>query len=221
MKKILFLFLIVFNFHAFAQTMEQKDSLVNEICKTIIASNNYPDSLQLGIAFQKHLFPFMAKYPEDKKKEIWESVYFRLQRNCKEFKAIIDKMEPQQGDWKQLKKIPKTKLKDPVCKQITTYKRLAYLEHNGDSVIVEIKDGFWIDHFKDGTYSKLYFKWINDCEFEIEFVESNNGTRKNFSKPGEKYKYLIADKHKNYYDMVVEPSEKESKVIMSFKIYFE
>ena len=69
MKKILFLFLIIFNFHAFAQTMEQKDSLVNEICKTIIASNNYPDSLQLGIAFQKHLFPFMAKYPEDKKRK--------------------------------------------------------------------------------------------------------------------------------------------------------
>jgi len=56
----------------------------------------------------------------------------------------------------------------------------------------------------DGTYSKLRFEWVSACEFEIEFLESNNRIRKNFSKPGDKYRYQIVDSKDGYYDMSVE-----------------
>lgn len=74
-----------------------------------------------------------------------------------------------------------------------------YPDFNGDTVNLIIDKGLWTDNFKDGTYSKLRFKWINDCEFEIEFIESNNPVQSQFSKKGDKYLYQIIEKKDNYY----------------------
>jgi hypothetical protein len=48
------------------------------------------------------------------------------------------------------------------------------------------------------------FKWVDDCKFDIEFIESNNITRKNYSKQGEKYRYEILGETAHYYLMLFE-----------------
>ncbi len=75
-----------------------------------------------------------------------------------------------------------------------------------------------MDLFKDGTYSKLKFEWLGDCEFELEFIESNNESRKSFSKPGDKYIYQILDKKAKYY--LMSAWIPGMSYFLKFKIYF-
>lgn len=201
------------------QSQESKDSLVTEICKSIMSGQDQPDSVKIFAALEKHFYPFLRKYPEGQQNDIGTNVFFRLQRNCKAFKAILDKGDPPRGDWETIAGKPVTKLNKIDCRHFLEHKKYAYLEPNGDTVKLELANGFWIDHFKDNTYSKLNLKWIGDCEFEIQFIESNNEVRKNFSKPGDKYRYQIIEKHADYYRMSVEIPDSDQHLL--FKIYYK
>ena len=57
--------------------------------------------------------------------------------------------------------------------------------------IVSIKDGLWNEQFEDNTFSKLKFRWTSENEFMLEFIESDNLIRRNFSVKGDKYFYGI------------------------------
>lgn len=76
-----------------------------------------------------------------------------------------------------------------------------YLEPTGDKVILEIKDGYWKDNFVDNTYSKLKLIENSNCEFQIQFIESNNSLRMKFSKVGDLYRYQILNYSDNKYEM--------------------
>jgi hypothetical protein len=203
---------------SYGQSDIQKDSLINEICKSIIENVEQSDSIKITMAYNRHLFPYLSKYAKEEQEIIWENLFFRLQRNCKEFKEIVDKVSEQKGDWKSIDKKPVTISSKKTCKDFLRHKKYKYLETSGDTVNLSIKNGFWIDRFEDGTYSKLKFNWISDCEFDIEFIESDNQSRKNFSKPGDKYRYQIIDKKQTYYDMSVEILG--TNRYMTFKIYY-
>ena len=94
----------------------------------------------------------------------------------------------------------------------------AYVDAMGDTVRLELGNGYWIDRFSDGTYSRLAFRWIDDCSFEIEFIESDNHTRQSFSKPGDVYVYQVNEKHPGYYDVSVEI--KGTGRYAAFRIYY-
>jgi len=200
------------------QSQESKDSLVTEICKSIMNSKSPSDSVRIFTALQEHFYPFLGKYPEGQREDIATNVFFRLQRNCKAFKAILDKGGAQRGDWETVATKPATMLTKKECAHFPDHKEYKYLESTGDTVRLELANGFWVDHFKDGTFSKLKLRWIADCEFEIEFVESNNNVRKNFSKPGDKYRYQVIDKTEGYYKMSVEIPDSDQHLL--FKIYY-
>ncbi len=202
----------------FGQSQETKDSLTNEICKTIKATKDQSDSILFFGTLKEHLVPFLLEYPEKKRKEIGKSIYLRLQRNCIEFKTILERVSPPSKDWEVRGGKPIIHLNEKKCKQFLGYKKYKYLESNGDTVNLQIENGYWIDHFKDGTFSKLKFYRISDCEFEIEFIESNNEIRKNFSKVDDKYRYQIIDKKENYYNMSLEIVGTNGFYL--FKIYY-
>lgn len=189
---------------AYGQTQEQKDSLINVMCQTFISTEALADTARIGYTFENHVVTFLGRYPEDKRQELLHGIFIRFQRTCPEFKAFIDRMDPPKGDWKIVDKKPSPMLNKSACRQFLAHQKFAYLESSGDTVRLEIANGFWIDHFRDGTFSKLKLQWISDCEFEIEFMESNNDTRRNFSKPGDKYVYQVVDKKAGYYDISVE-----------------
>jgi hypothetical protein len=210
--------LSLLNIFAHAQSQQKKDSLVNEICKTI-GETTGDDTLRVQTAFEQHLYPFLRQYSEEEGQKIATNIELRLQRNCKIFSEILLRLDPPHGDWQAVSEKPKTKLIKKTCHDFPNHRIHKYLESNGDTVNVTLKDGYWIEDFKNGTFSKLKFIWTNDCEFELEFIESNNAFRKNFSKPGDRYRYEIIDKNNTYYNMSAEIVG-ASNVYMLFKIYY-
>jgi len=222
MKLILFLLLLAATQQLSAQAVEPKDSLVNVICRSVSQLEDMDDTTALWGTVSEHLHPYFSKMEEATQKEAWMYINLRLQRNCKKYNDFMLRhyVEKDKTDWKILEKMPELKMTKSECRDILKQRSLQYLEGNGDSVQVEIANGFWIDHFKDGTYSKLKFRWMTDCEFEIEFVQSNNDSRRNLSKPGDKYRYTLVEKKAHYYDVLVEVVGSGSNDIVLFKMYY-
>jgi hypothetical protein len=214
-------FYIPFSFSfvvSFSQTQEKKDSIVNLICDSISKIKNEPDSQRFLKPFFYYFNSFAKEFPQTQKEKLFESIYFRLQRNCIEAKVLLAKVQPPKGDWKSVSEKPKIKLEKMACDKFLKHVQYFYLESNGDTVHLQIKNGYWIDSFEDGTYSKLKFTWLKNCEFELSFIKSNNRIRRNFSKHGDLYKYQVLNKNDNYYDMSVEIAG--SNKFTTFKIYF-
>lgn len=218
MNKLFSLLLLFTSSVSFGQTIAQKDSVILEMCNTLKSNKHLSDTARFENMITTHLQPFLFKYPEDTQEDIWKNIYYRLQRTCREFRGILDRLSPPKGDWQELDEKPSSQLKKQACRNFLKTSGYYYLEGDGDKVAIEIKDGYWTDRFKDGTYSKLRFKWLNHCEFELEFVESNNEGRMNLSNPGDKYRYQLLDKKEGYYDVSSEIPNTSN--FMKFKLYF-
>jgi len=201
-----------------AQQDVATDSLLNEMCITLTKTKELGDSVRFFRAYMKHLEPFLMKMNETQQEKLFDYVYFRLQRNCKEFFEMVSKNVEQLGDWELLDKKPVSTLNKAVCNEFNSRTKYYYRESNGDTVRVTVEKGLWQEEFIDGTYSKLKFRWIGDCEFELEFISSNHHIRKNLSNKGEKYRYQLLEKINNYFSTSAEPvgTEKYSK----FKLYY-
>lgn len=206
------------HFFSFGQDQVEKDSLINEMCKTIKSTKDLSDSARIDFTFEEHLYPYLAKFPDEEIDEIWRRMYYRFLKSCNEFMEIIDRVNSHKGDWETITEKPNTNLSKRTCKRFLDHQNYSYLEPSGDTVNLQIKDGYWIDHFKDGTFSKLKFDWVNDCEFDVEFIESNNESRMYLSETGDKYRYKIVDKKDGYYDMVLEGLGYDT--FYRFKIYY-
>jgi hypothetical protein len=178
---------------------------------------NKADTQRLILVYEQHLFPFIEGFPQERDEEIWTSIFYRFQQRCAEFKRILERLDPGKGDWKRVLEQPVRSISESECRKFLDHADLKYIESTGDTVRISIKDGYWIDKFRDGTFSRLILRWINDCEFEISFVESNNEVRRNLSKPGDKYVYRILNKGAGYYDMSVEIPNGS---IFLFKVYY-
>jgi hypothetical protein len=199
-----------------AQSEHQKDSLIQEMCKTLVAHEHLSDSDRVMLTYEKHLFPFMLKYPEDKHEEIGTHIYFRLQRSCQVFQDILYRVEGYNGDL-FLYERPVSNLNRKSCRNFTKNRTYQYIESTGDTVLLKLTDKYWVDHFKDGTFSRLSLKWIADCEFEITFIESNNLIRKNFSIPGDRYRYIVLAEQPGFYEISAQIVGREGYYV--YKIY--
>ena len=218
MKSILLVFALSFASVSFAQNQQLVDSFANEICISITNSNQTNDSTRVFDAFKEHRLPASSNFTQKEKNEFGDNVYFRLQRNCFIFRTILERNAPVNPNWKTVTVKPVSKLTNNECAEFGKYKSYRYLDPSGDTVLLTIDKGFWTDHFKDGSFSKLGVRWLSACEFDIEFIESNNPIRKKFSKAGDKYRYQILEKMKDSYLMSVEIVGQNRYSL--FKIYF-
>lgn len=158
------------------------------------------------LVYGEHLFPFVDRYTESEKEKIIEKIFYRFQRNCTDFADLLNRLNPADNYWDFWEKVdnkPETKLLKASCKEFVKHKFI-YSDSNRDTVKMVIEKGYWIDRYRDGTYSKLKFSWIDDCEFEIEFIESTNRQQSLFSKRGDRYRYKIIEKKNEYYMVSVE-----------------
>ena len=198
-----------------------KDLLVNTICKTFQNDDIIePDSVKVIRIFKKHLDPYLQGVSQDSAEVLTTFIYIRLQRECLVFKDISDRLSGglKKGDWKDVDIEPESEINEEGYNAFFKLKDFKYLEANDDTAIVHITDSSWEDHFTDSTYSKLSLSKINQNEFVITFIESNNKIRKNFSKPGDKYRYKIIKKDKSYYLMFVQAVGSGIKSL--FKFYY-
>lgn len=202
-----------------SQERNEIDLLVNEICKTINSNQQLNDSEIVTKIYEKHVNPFLSKSDSSNKDSLSLLIELRLERNCIVYSKIAHRNGEKKGDWIQLDTKPESELNNSDCDKFYINQSYEYLEPNGDVVKLEMKNNYWVDNFKDGTYSKLKLTRISSCEFEIEFLESNNELRKNFSKKGDKFKYQILSHGEKFYKLSVQIPGQE--LFYTFKLYYE
>jgi hypothetical protein len=208
--------LVMASFVLSAQTQMQKDSVVNEICKTLHATSELNDSVRVVNAFAAHVNKFADRFSESPRMELLEGIFLRAQRLCPQLRVLLAQVSPPAGDWKRVIEKPVVKASKKQCRGFLKHERYSYLESDGvNSVSVEINKGVWMERFSDGSYSKLNLRWTNDCEFDLEFVESNNALRKSMSQAGDKYHYVVLEKAGDYYAMLFELDG----IYSTFKVY--
>jgi hypothetical protein len=70
--------------------------------------------------------------------------------------------------------------------------RPASYGHFNPARVVYYVRRFHLERMDNGrTFSLLNVSWKSDCEFELEFVKSNDAFKKELSAPGEVYKYEV------------------------------
>lgn len=219
MKKLLLSYIFIsFSFSVFSQEMKEIDSLSLNMCQHLKTLKIDNDSLKLYTLYNDKLYPFMDRYQNDDPNKAGMKVFYRLQRNCIEFRNLLDKLNSPSE-----KVIRKTSVSKSVIskKDLQHFKSLnvfKYTEASGDTTYVKIINGQWIDHFTNNTYSKLDLKWLSDNTFELIFIESNNETRANFSLKGDKFHYYIIEKKNGYYVLNINIPGQD--VYEEFKLYF-
>ena len=217
MKKIFVILIFATCFFGKAQTHEEIDSLSFRMCELLELQEVENDSLKVENVFEKTFYPYLENISPEKIDKVFNKVYFRFQRNCPAFRAILNKMYPPKDEVAFLNTEPVSEISFSELSDFKKQKKFSYKEVDGNVTQVEMKDGYWIDHFSDGTFSKLSLEWISDKEFQLTFIDSNNLSRSNFSFPGDKLNYKVLAKKEGYYLISVNITGQEEYEI--FKLY--
>jgi hypothetical protein len=219
MKKTLIILLIGISNITFSQTIMEIDSVSNVMCEYLKTLDVQNDTLKINILFEKQLYPYLEKIEQSQIQKVEEQVYYRLQRNCVEFRNLLGRLEPPKEAVTRLTDKPKSQISKKELKDFKKQKEFYYFEVTGDTTNVKMEKGKWIDSFYDKTFSKLTYKWITETEFELVFIESNNETRSNFSVKGDKFNYQVISKEDGFYFMTV--NIPEQKTFDKFKLYYK
>ena len=218
MKKKLIIVLIGISNITFSQSMMEIDSVSNVMCDYLKKLKTKNDTLKIKSLYENQLYPYLGKIDESKVDKVGDQVYYRLQRNCVEFRDLLDRLEPPKEEITRITKKPKPEISEMELKEFKNQKKFYYFEVDGDTTNVLMEIGYWTDSFSDKTFSKLTYNWINETEFELVFIESNNEMRSNFSVKGDKFIYQVLSKGKDFYLMSVNiPGQ---KTFEKFKIYY-
>lgn len=218
MKKLTVFIALLMTQLTYCQTIEEIDALTLEMCTTLKSLETKNDSVRINFTYEKHLPDFLSKYKiadEKQFNELFDRIFFRFQKNCIEFVEALGRVEGEKGDWEIVEDKPAVKIEKSDCRKLE--QNIYYKEYSGEIVNVTIADGYWTENFDDGTFSKLYFSWKNDCEFELEFIESNNAVKKNLSIKGDIYSYGIYAAENGVYD--VWTKSKNYNPYILFKLY--
>ncbi|TXD80496.1 hypothetical protein ESY86_20575 [Subsaximicrobium wynnwilliamsii] len=219
MKKILIILLIGISNIAFSQTMKEIDSVSYVMCDYLKNLEIKNDTLKINSLYEKQLYPYLGKFEQSKTQKIGQQVYYRLQRNCVEFRNLLDRLEPPREEVIRITEKPKSEISKKQLKEFKKQREFYYFEVAGDTTKVIMENGKWTDSFSNKTFSKLTYNWINETEFELVFIESDNETRSNFSVIGDKYIYQILSKEDEFYLMTV--NILGQKTFEKFKMYYE
>ncbi|WET03872.1 hypothetical protein [Flavobacterium sp. YJ01] len=165
------------------------------------------NEIRLNTINKSHIMPFLAKFGDSiSQRKAFEKMIYRLQKNCNEFNALFPK-KPTENGWGMQENQPVENITRKQCDSFQENSKYYYWESTGDKVEVTIDGKYWIEKFSDNTFSKLFYRNKSNCEFELEFIESNNLSRKNLSTKGDKYRYKIYDEKNNTYSVYLKNQE--------------
>ncbi|WP_417430546.1 hypothetical protein [Halpernia sp.] len=220
--KYLFLILsfISFNFFHAQNSLDKTDEMIDEMCVEFQRDPDLSDSIRIQNLNDKFIFNYLNQFSEQERESKIDNLYFRFQKRCEAFRAYLYQKDPPKDDnWEILKSKPEITISASEISQFKNTKNFHYFEYEGAETQVEIGKKYWKETFADGTTSKLLMNWIDKTKFVLEFIESTNNGRKNFSRKGDKYNYELISKEKNYYWILVEtPGQNE---ILKFKLFEE
>ena len=219
MKKILIILLIGISNTGFSQTMTEIDPVSNLMCDYLKNLKIENDTLKINSLYEIQLYPYLGKIEQSKTQKVGQQVFYRLQRNCVEFRNLLDRLEPPKETVTRITEKPKSEISKKQLKEFKNQQEFYYYEVDGDTTKVKMEKGNWVDSFSDKTFSKLTYNWISESEFELIFIESNNETRSNFSLKGDKYMYQVLSKENGFYLMTVNIPGQET--FEKFKMYYK
>lgn len=208
LRQVLLMLCLLVSINSYGQDFSFVDSLGHEICKTIIDNDSEEDvTRRINISFFQHLEGYMQSHSKEQAGELYNSIFIRMQRKCPAFLYLLRDLNKDHADamnWVQLDSLPPRATKKKQCRKFKKkYSQFYYIELSGDTVNVQLDKEYWYETFQDGTYAKLKVEWLSACEFETEFIESNNFTRQSLSRSNDKYVYQIIDRKDGYYDVCV------------------
>jgi len=220
MRKYLILIFISFQFNSITgQTIQQIDSVSLKMCESLSTLKDIKDDVKITMIFQKHLPDFYEKSnitSQAVADSVKDKVYFRLQKNCKDFREVLAKLAENNSDWITLPKKPKSKVSKKEFSTLFKGGNFYYKEYdNGKIVNVLITQNNWVEIFEDNTYSKLLIHPKDNGEFDLEFVESNH-IRKNLSVKGDMYTYGLYEVNDGIFSIWISQSD---KAIYGFRLY--
>jgi hypothetical protein len=219
MKQALIFLLIVIPNFTFSQTIIEIDSVSNNMCEYLKTLEIKNDTLKINTLYENRLYPYIDILEESNVQKSGQLIFYRLQRNCVEFRMLLDRLDPPKEVVKRKKNKPKSKISKRELKEFKKRSTFYYYEVEGEKTSVTMNKKIWLDTFSNNTFSKLNYKWINKNEFELIFIESNNESRSSISVKGDKYIYQVLSKEKDYYSMSLNiPGQ---KVYELFKLYFK
>lgn len=214
MKKHLFLILIFcFNLSP-AQSIKSVDSLNIEICKSLVQNKDLNNEIRVNTINNSHITPYLTKLKDSiVQKKTFELIFYRLQKNCNEFVALFPN-KAKESSWSMQNEEPLEKISKERCNHFDKISKYYYFENDGNKVEVTLSDNLWIEKFSDNTFSKLHYRKKGNCQFELEFIESNNISRGNLSIKGDKYLYKLYDEENETYSVYT----KNAETYYTFKI---
>lgn len=221
MSRIIVIFLLIFSTNFLAQDhRDNSDRMIDEMCKDFKSTEKMNDSLRIESLNEKFVFPYLQQFSDSERDKKVDYLYLRFQKRCEDFREYLQKVDPPKGEnWVRLNEKPNIIISDKEIKNFKSINDFYYFEYAGEKTLVKTNKMHWIETFSDGTNSKLFYKWIEKNKFELEFIDSTNRTRKNFSKKGDKYIYQIISKQDNYYWILCEiPGQSE---ILKFKLFIQ
>lgn len=205
-------------FTARSQSIQTVDSLTYEFCD-FLKESQLSDKKKYEVLNEELIIPYLRKLKNTDPEQVYQQIFFRMQRNCLELILLLERLDPRSQEKERMVEKPKTQLSSAQIEEFKKISKFYYLESDGVKTKVVVKDGKWLDKFKDKSFSKLHMRWIGEAEFELEFIESNNITRKNLSIPGDKYNYQVISKEDKFYWMSYNVPGQANYT--KFKLYFK
>ncbi len=201
-----------------AQTMKQIDSVATMMCDHLKDLKIANDTARIEYLYQSQLYPYLETVERSNMQSTGSRIYYRMQRNCTAFSELLDRLEPPKEAVERLVVKPVPTITKAETETFKNRGEFFYYEVNGDTTTVTMKNNKWQDNFTNGTVSKLDYKWLNDTEFELAFIESNNEGRMLFSLVGDRYVYQLLAVREGYYEMTVHiPGQ---QVYSKFRLYY-
>lgn len=219
MAKIHLICFLFFSSILFAQIHnEETYKIIDKMCIDFKSNENLNDSLRFKSLHQKFISPYLKQFSDSEQEKQLDYLYIRFQKRCESFREYLQQIDPPEGEnWIRLKEKPEITITTEELNEFKSTTSFYYFEYAGEKTTVETDKKYWIETFPDGTNSKLFYRWIGKSKFELEFIESDNTIRRDFSKKGEKYIYQIINKENDYYWVLVEvPGQSE---ILKFKLF--
>lgn len=214
MKKYILLILFSYSLFCNSQSIKSVDSLNIEICKSLVQNKNLDNEIRMNTMEKSYIFPYLLRFNDTIiQKKIFTQIYYRLLKNCDEFRNLFP-AEPFSNGYGEQNKEPIINISKEQCNHFDKTSKYYYVENDGKKVEVTLTDDLWIEKFEDNTYSKLYYRKKSNCQFELEFIESNNFSRGNLSVKGEKYFYKIFNEENETYSIYL----KNKETYYTFKI---
>lgn len=191
------------------------ENVADQFCQCLNNNVTKPDIERLKeclTIFEKNM---ISVKNDSTRNAIIQDLSIYASTHCKEAAKVGSRLG-NKSDFKIIDSIPKSGLTDLQCKHLLVKSKFYYLQKDGSKMFVEINENLWTETEQSNKrLTKCKIKWLNNCEFSLEFLESNDPIKNKISKKGDIYIYNVIEINGNIISLTVS----FNSIIQCFKVY--